>query len=213
MNILHSINTKHIQHLNQIDFADADVVVQQAIESPVVSVTIGCAHWRTRLEDTLERAVLADATKREGDFSDLPSTCSRLMFFLMALLLSGALGSQPAEKWLVKGPEALMEAHRAISLSSMSSLAPDWRRDRGSGEWLRLGRAFSKENTQISSLGPTPTDDLVKQWILLFSRPPSVLPYPRIMDIGFTHFPLSYLNTFQDRSDSEKLASLLEIKS
>lgn len=44
MNILHSINTKHIQHLNQIDFADADVVVQQAIESPVVSVTIGCAH-------------------------------------------------------------------------------------------------------------------------------------------------------------------------
>lgn len=76
-----------------------------------------------------------------------------------------------------------------------------------------FGRTFSKENTQISSLGPKPTDDLVKQRLPLFSRPPSVLPYPRIMDIGFSHFPLSYLNTFQDRSDSEKLASMLEIKS
>lgn len=76
-----------------------------------------------------------------------------------------------------------------------------------------FGRRVSKENTQISSLGPKPTDDLVKQWLLLFSGPPPVLPYPRIMDIGFSHFPLSYLNTFQARSDPEKLASLLEIKS
>lgn len=65
MHILLSINTKHIQHLNQIDFADTDIVIQQPIESPVVSVSVCRAHWRTRLEDALKQAVLADTTKRE----------------------------------------------------------------------------------------------------------------------------------------------------
>lgn len=76
-----------------------------------------------------------------------------------------------------------------------------------------FGRTFSKENTQISSLGLTPTNDLVQQWLFLFLRPPSVLPYPRIMAIRFSHFSLSYLNAFQNKSDSEKLASMLKIKS
>lgn len=58
-------NRKWMQpfYLYKIDFACADVVIEESIKCSVVPVTVSHAHGRTRLEVTQEGPMLANATK------------------------------------------------------------------------------------------------------------------------------------------------------
>ena len=51
------------QYLDEVHFACADVVVQQAVKALVVAVSVGRAHGGARASNTLERPVLAHTTK------------------------------------------------------------------------------------------------------------------------------------------------------
>lgn len=50
-------------YLYKVDFACADVVIEQSIKGPVVPVTVSHAHGRTWLEVTQEGPMLANTTE------------------------------------------------------------------------------------------------------------------------------------------------------
>ena len=70
------------QYLDQVHFARADVVVQQAVEALVVAVSVSRAHGGARTSHALERPVLADTTKtaqplrKRSSIALLPLTAS-----------------------------------------------------------------------------------------------------------------------------------------